>query len=93
MIGVSVVFDFDGNFDRSQVVEVAKNAVEDVRGPLGPSLQGLHPGREGAEGDELLRVGLARGGGSLLHRRASRESDWVVRGSTDREFLGDCRTR
>ncbi len=26
MIGVSVVFDYDGNFDRSRVVEVAKNA-------------------------------------------------------------------
>ncbi len=26
MIGVSVVFDYDGNFDRSQVVEVANNA-------------------------------------------------------------------
>ena len=26
MIGVSVVFDHDGNFDRSRVVEVARNA-------------------------------------------------------------------
>jgi len=26
MIGVSVVFDYDGNFDRSRVIEVAKNA-------------------------------------------------------------------
>jgi heme-degrading monooxygenase HmoA len=26
MIGVSVVFDYDGNFDHSRVVEVAKNA-------------------------------------------------------------------
>jgi hypothetical protein len=26
MIGVSVVFDYDGDFDRSRVVEVAKNA-------------------------------------------------------------------
>jgi len=26
MIGVSVVFDYDGNFDRFRVVEVAKNA-------------------------------------------------------------------
>jgi hypothetical protein len=26
MIAVSVVFDYDGNFDRSRVVEVAKNA-------------------------------------------------------------------
>ena len=26
MIGVSVVFDYDGDFDRSRVIEVAKNA-------------------------------------------------------------------
>ena len=26
MVGVSVVFDYDGDFDRSRVVEVAKNA-------------------------------------------------------------------
>ena len=26
MIGVSVAFDYEGNFDRSRVVEVAKNA-------------------------------------------------------------------
>ena len=26
MIGVNVVFDYDGNFDRTRVVEVAKNA-------------------------------------------------------------------
>ena len=26
MIGVSVVFDYEGNFDRSRVVEVAKNS-------------------------------------------------------------------
>ena len=26
MIGVNVMFDYDGNFDRSRVIEVAKNA-------------------------------------------------------------------
>ena len=26
MMGVSVVFDYDGDFDRSRVIEVAKNA-------------------------------------------------------------------
>jgi len=26
MIGVSVIFDYDGDFDRSRVIEVAKNA-------------------------------------------------------------------
>ena len=32
MIGVSVVFDYDGNFDRSRVVEVAKNARKTFEG-------------------------------------------------------------
>jgi hypothetical protein len=44
MIGVSVVFDYDGDFDRSRVIEVAKNAHKDVRGHAGSSLQGLHTG-------------------------------------------------
>ena len=30
MIGISVVFDYDGNLDRLRVVEVAKSAAEDV---------------------------------------------------------------
>ena len=32
MIGVSVVFDYDGNFDHSRVVEVAKNARKTFEG-------------------------------------------------------------
>ncbi|MGO9854194.1 MAG: hypothetical protein ACLPYY_04005, partial [Acidimicrobiales bacterium] len=35
MIGVSVVFDYDGDFDRSRVIEVAKNAREMFEGMPG----------------------------------------------------------
>ncbi len=35
MIGVSVVFDYDGDFDRSRVIKVAKNAREMFEGMPG----------------------------------------------------------
>lgn len=39
MIGVSVVFDYDGNFDRSRVIEVAKNARQMFEGLPGLRLK------------------------------------------------------
>ena len=64
---------------------MAKSARKIARGPVRPSLQGLHHGRQAAARDEIPRVGLA--GGKAFFRDQLRESEWIVGRSVTVSFM------
>ena len=74
MIGVNVTFQYEDSFDRARVIGVADNARATFEGMSALRFK-FFTGRVRLTGEQLLRLGLERGGACVRLRRASSAGD------------------